>query len=257
MNESYYRDALQRYRSEDTESLYLIIENEDSLTEEAVKAAEDALLERGIGVADGESNEYNQSEGFTAEALKAAEDLFLDRGLDIDEGESNEYNQSEGFELAADSENYQSIAKISILHRFFPPLNPLHAYSHTAPKEKQKLGCGGTILLVFVGFFLLFLVMAAFNDDKSPKRNMNLHSSSWDGSVRCIKAYLNDTYLSDPDSYKSYKWSAVQENGDGTYSVTHEYGAKNGFGAMRRETKKFTYSASGRVIAADPAYFRD
>ena len=101
MNESYYRDALQRYRSEDTESLYLIIENEDSLTEEAVKAAVDALVERGHGIADGESNESDQSEGFSAEALKAAEDLFLDKGLEVDESESNECGQLEGSQLAA------------------------------------------------------------------------------------------------------------------------------------------------------------
>lgn len=154
------------------------------------------------------------------------------------------------------SDNWQPLSTIASF-----PVEPQQVVVHQQ-KEKKKTGCVTWGVLAIAILFAIGVIKSCPDISNSGVGNApstgdyNTSNSAWDSSVPCIVKYLEGT-LNDPSSYKSYKWSAVQENGDGTYSVTHEYGAKNGFGAMRRETKKFTYSASGRVIAADPAYFRD
>jgi hypothetical protein len=139
------------------------------------------------------------------------------------------------------------------------PLNTIASFPveaqvlHVHHKEKKIPWISSGFFILF-GFFVIAAMMGSDSEKKSVTGSYHTSNSEWDSSVPCIEGYVKD-YLSDPDSYKSHKWSEVQDNGDGTYSVTHEYGAKNGFGAMVRETKKFTYDSSGTVTNTIPARF--
>ena len=139
------------------------------------------------------------------------------------------------------------------------PLNTVASFPAEAQevivhhKEKNIPWISGGIFILFM-FFVVASMKSSESERDSVTGSYHTSNSEWDASVPCIKDYLED-YLNDPDSYKSHKWSEVQDNGDGTYSVTHEYGAKNGFGAMVRETKKFIYDSSGTVINTIPARF--
>lgn len=63
--------------------------------------------------------------------------------------------------------------------------------------------------------------------------------SGWDGSVPCVKQYLEKN-LNDPDSYESIEWSPVKDNGD-HWIVRNKYRAKNSFGAKIIKNQVFTF----------------
>jgi hypothetical protein len=143
------------------------------------------------------------------------------------------------------------------------PLNTIASFPAVAQEvvihqTEKKTGCVTWVVFIVIVMAIFIAILpdsSSTSVGNAPSTGSSYTSNSeWDASVPCIKDYLED-YLNDPDSYKSHKWSEVQDNGDGTYSVTHEYGAKNGFGAMVRETKKFTYNSSGTVTNTIPAHF--
>lgn len=132
------------------------------------------------------------------------------------------------------------------------------------PSCGKKNGMGtSTGCLIMAGLFIILVLMwsGCPSGSSSSKKdidtgNRNTSSSAWDGSVPCVEQYLKNT-LRDPQSYKSYKWSEVEKNADGTYQVAHEYGAKNGFGGMVRETKLFIYNSKGEILKTLPTRFKD
>ena len=76
-----------------------------------------------------------------------------------------------------------------------------------------------------------------------------MQNSYLDASVSQVERYLKAN-LSDPDSYESMEWSAVNEmsgNGDYRYWVRHKYRAKNGYGGYVIENKIFYLDSNGNV----------
>lgn len=69
--------------------------------------------------------------------------------------------------------------------------------------------------------------------------------SSWDGSVECVKEYL-ESAVNDPDSLKYDFWSEVYFSDDG-WLVKCEFRAKNLLGAYVRDTKWFVIQ-HGHVV---------
>lgn len=129
------------------------------------------------------------------------------------------------------------------------------------PKIKKDIGCfGSTVVVVIAVVAFIVLLPMCFSSGSSSKKNLsgsyNTSSSAWNGSVPCVEKHIKNT-LKDPDSYKSYKWSKVEKNTDGTFLVAHEYGAKNGYGGMVKKAKYFTYDSNGKILSAKPASFND
>jgi hypothetical protein len=87
-----------------------------------------------------------------------------------------------------------------------------------------------------------------FSESGSSSGTGSVRQSPWDNSVDCVEYYLKHKYLRDPDSYDGVSWSKVQKNNDGTYSVTHTFRARNGFGGMGQETLTFTIASDGWTI---------
>lgn len=72
-------------------------------------------------------------------------------------------------------------------------------------------------------------------------------NSAWDGSVRCVKRYL-EKIVKDPDSLKFGDWGKVMYNDKDGWLVWCEYRAKNSFGGYVRRKKWFVIQ-NNRVIA--------
>lgn len=72
-------------------------------------------------------------------------------------------------------------------------------------------------------------------------------SSGWDGSVRCVKRYL-EKVLKDPDSVTYEAWGPVQYDDRG-WVVKCQYRARNSFGGYVKEMKSFTIR-NGQVVDA-------
>ncbi|QEW33217.1 DUF4875 domain-containing protein [Erwinia billingiae] len=69
--------------------------------------------------------------------------------------------------------------------------------------------------------------------------------SSWDGSHRDLEKRIKNA-MNDPDSYKHYK-TVYFDRGDYLTVIT-EFGGKNGFGGMVRNTASADYTIDGRFI---------
>lgn len=74
---------------------------------------------------------------------------------------------------------------------------------------------------------------------------IELKFSSWDGSHRDLEKRIKEA-MNDPDSYKHYKTVYV-DRGDHLTVIT-EFGGKNGFGGMVRNTVSADYSLDGNFI---------
>ncbi|MFZ4214337.1 hypothetical protein ACOZB2_23275 [Pantoea endophytica] len=69
--------------------------------------------------------------------------------------------------------------------------------------------------------------------------------SAWDGSHKDLTRRIKDA-MNDPDSYKHYK-TVYYDQGDHLTVIT-EYGGRNGFGGMVRETISADYSIDGNLL---------
>ena len=79
-------------------------------------------------------------------------------------------------------------------------------------------------------------------------------NSEWDGSVKCVKDYL-ESVAKDPDSLKYEKWSQVFSSDDG-WLVQCDFRAKNSFGAYERYVKWFVIRNGFVVDAKDGNAYR-
>ena len=77
------------------------------------------------------------------------------------------------------------------------------------------------------------------------KKEIESQFSPWDGSHRDLERRIKDA-MNDPDSYKHYKTVYV-DHGD-YITVSTEFGGKNGFGGMVRNTISADYSIDGTLI---------
>lgn len=109
------------------------------------------------------------------------------------------------------------------------------------------------ILLIFIFVISAFYIVIGIVEQQSPPKLDPLiekfgeppQKDSRDGSVQCVKEYLN-AIARDPESLKYEKWSTIFHSDDG-WLVLCEFRAKNGFGGYNREAKWFVIKY-GRVV---------
>lgn len=95
------------------------------------------------------------------------------------------------------------------------------------------------------GVYAVLLVLAALTGDGSG--SVTVKADPFDHSVRQVEHYLKRSYLNAPSSYESVEWGPLTQNDDGTYTVSHTYRAKNGFGGVITESKVFVIDRNGKV----------
>lgn len=78
---------------------------------------------------------------------------------------------------------------------------------------------------------------------------VEVKNSSWDGSVKQVKDYLESSLV----DYESIEWSEVKEKSDGYY-VRHKYKAKNGFGVYLVTNQLFHLDFSGNIVEVKDLY---
>ncbi|HLX55264.1 MAG TPA: hypothetical protein VKR58_15075 [Aquella sp.] len=78
--------------------------------------------------------------------------------------------------------------------------------------------------------------------------NDKVKASFSDGSVEVVVNFLKKQYLNDPDSYKSIEWGKLIKHSDGSFTVTHRFSAKNGFGGVISETLTFYIYPDGQKV---------
>lgn len=132
--------------------------------------------------------------------------------------------------------NTKTKMRLSLL---FPPLFIYGVYKTDTMTRKEKK--------VLLGIIIFFVVAVNLMDD-GPITTGSVRQSQWDNSVDCVESYLKRHYLKDPSSYEGIKWSKVNKNSDGTYSVTHTYRAKNGFGGYAILTNTFVIAEDGWTV---------
>ncbi|MBW2606100.1 MAG: OadG family protein [Deltaproteobacteria bacterium] len=71
-------------------------------------------------------------------------------------------------------------------------------------------------------------------------------NSAWDGSVRCVKKYLEEVAV-DPESLKFEKWGKVVYNKNDGWLVWCQYRGKNSFGGYVRNINWFIIQ-NNRVV---------
>jgi hypothetical protein len=72
-------------------------------------------------------------------------------------------------------------------------------------------------------------------------------ASQYDGSVRPVRAYLENT-LNDPGSYTEHRWGRL-ENHNGTFYVRHSFRARNSFGGMILQDWTFGVDSFGVIVS--------
>tara|TARA_R110001592_G_scaffold121046_3_gene326063 strand:+ start:2163 stop:2738 length:576 start_codon:yes stop_codon:yes gene_type:complete len=118
--------------------------------------------------------------------------------------------------------------------------NPLVQIKSVNPNIWSKILIGlGVLLIAYFSF-------------KGGENKEKVYNSEYDGSVHQVERYLKSTYLKDPDSYQSIKWSKVMDmkhnNYGYRYKVMHKYKASNSFGAIIIESKIFFLDNEGKVV---------
>jgi predicted nucleic-acid-binding Zn-ribbon protein len=113
-------------------------------------------------------------------------------------------------------------------------------------------GCAWIIIisLAVLGYTTFF----GEDNKKSSASKERIFNSEWDASVQQVEEYLKNSYLKDPDSYKSISWSEVfklndtKQVGFASYQVRHKYSAKNSFGGYVIEEKLFKLDYQGNIL---------
>ena len=103
--------------------------------------------------------------------------------------------------------------------------------------------------LIAIGVFIILIIIGNISKNNNAESNAIVQNSYLDASVSQVERYLK-AKLSDPYSYESMEWSAVNEmsgNGDYRYWVRHKYRAKNGYGGYVIENKIFYLDSNGNV----------
>lgn len=118
--------------------------------------------------------------------------------------------------------------------------NPLITKPNTTSIKWSHILIGlGILLIAYYGFI-----------DKGNKNKV--YNSEYDGSVHQVEKYLKESYLKDPDSYQSIKWSKVMDMVHSDYGyrykVMHKYRAKNSFGGYSIESKIFYLDDDGDIV---------
>lgn len=130
---------------------------------------------------------------------------------------------------------------------------PPKKWNEMTPKEKKRvkinLLCLGIITCCFIVVGIVTCDDSSNENNKVKTSKEIVYNSKWDGSVKQVEDYLNNT-LNDPDSYESVEWSpVVKESSAGQrFVVRHKYRAKNGFGGVILKDQLFTLDSLGVII---------
>ena len=103
--------------------------------------------------------------------------------------------------------------------------------------------------LIVIVFGALIIVFSLPDDNSKPYKPV-VRSSSYDGSVRQVKAYLKRN-LKDPDSFEAIEWSPLKKQSNGGYMVRCKYRAKNSYGGYVVENQVFYLDSKGNVTGYD------
>jgi hypothetical protein len=119
------------------------------------------------------------------------------------------------------------------------------------------IGAGFVIALMCMTFLSFFIDQTATNGTNVTATKLQqlkpepvkevVYNSSWDGSVRQVKDWMNANF-NDPKSTEFVEWSKVFKSPQGIYYVRCKYRAKNGFGALVLEEKLFYFDEKGNYI---------
>lgn len=117
------------------------------------------------------------------------------------------------------------------------------------------------VILLVVG--LIFIIpkcnsissTEANSDDIDYPVDVNESKIDYDVATQvCVEKYLENN-LKDPSSLEEVAWSKAEKDSEGNYNIILKYRAKNGFGALTIETKRFTVSPqTGKVLEIQDAY---
>ncbi len=114
-------------------------------------------------------------------------------------------------------------------------------------REKEKkfvIGCImvpvlASMLLVgtcFIGIALISSPDEPSTEETAEDKRKGFHClSAWDGHHDGLEALVKG-HLNDPDSMKTYETRISPVNADGRHLIVMEFGAKNAFGGMIRNT---------------------
>lgn len=121
-------------------------------------------------------------------------------------------------------------------------------WSEFTPKEKKRAKINLTMMFICL-CCLVFMGVMECNDSTPEPAKEAVYNSEWDGSVKQVEDYLENT-LNDPDSYSSVEWGTVVKNPDTKwYIVRHKYRAKNVFGGTIIKHQVFTLDSLGTVLS--------
>lgn len=87
------------------------------------------------------------------------------------------------------------------------------------------------------------------------KKRLELHGPRPD--IYELKARVETSLMKtarDPDSVKIYEWSEIFFNDKDGWIIKADWGAKNGFGGMTRQTNWFVMSKKGYTVKPGDAY---
>jgi len=115
-------------------------------------------------------------------------------------------------------------------------------------EEDKKTNSNKKFRNIFFGVLLLGTAIGIRKEGMDFFKQDTVRASSWDHSVDVVETFLKNEYLRDPSSYESVRWGHLSKNSDGTYSVTHTFRARNGFGGMNEQTLTFLISSDGQSI---------
>lgn len=120
------------------------------------------------------------------------------------------------------------------------------------PKSDRRIavGCLTMMLVALIGlvvFFVRFCNRPEIRPITPP--SAQVENNAYDGSVYQVEKYLK-AHLKDPDSYEGIRWGEVTrvDMPRWKYFVWHEYRARNSFGGMVVEKKRFYLDANGNVV---------
>lgn len=116
-----------------------------------------------------------------------------------------------------------------------------------AGSAMNKQGCTMAIIFAIVAIAMGAWIFSKCDGASSSLDTTKVENSAIDGSVWQVKKALKRV-LKDPDSYESVSWGQVHSDGNGGYTVTHTYRAKNSFGGYEESTVTATLDSQGNVV---------